>query len=80
MFAAGMDVADIFAVLALWHGAEDFGPQHLGKAQNGIQGRAEFMAHIGDEGAFASAHLLGGAGLGPGRLQLRCMHAFFAFF
>ena len=48
MIARGLDVADIFVLLAV-EVAEIACGEHLGKADDGVERRAQFMAHVGDE-------------------------------
>ena len=47
--AGGMDIASIFLVVAIGDRAKQFMLQHFREAQNGIERRAQFMAHIGKE-------------------------------
>ncbi len=44
----------IFAVFAMAERAVDFQRDHFGKADDAVQRRAQFMAHIGQEQAFAT--------------------------
>ena len=56
MRAGGMNVAGIFLVARRADRAEAFLGDDLGEAQNGVQRRAQLVAHIGEEGG------LGGVG------------------
>ena len=49
MTARAMDVPDIFLVVGMAKLAERLGAQQLGKADDGIERRAQFMAHIGEK-------------------------------
>ncbi len=62
MLAAIVDVLRIGFVGRVLDRPEYFGAHHLGKAQDRIQRRAQFMAHIGQEFRFRQ---IGGLGAAP---------------
>ena len=64
MVPAAADVLDILAILLDANGTQHFRADEVGKADDGVQRRAQFMAHVGDERALASAGFL--RGLCPG--------------
>ena len=49
MFATRPDMADIFFVLCVPDGAHDSGENEVGKSDNRVEWRPEFMAEIGDK-------------------------------
>ena len=74
MRARGMDVAGIILVAGIAHRAETFLADDFRKAQNGVQRRAQLMAHIGQEGGLG--------GIGGFRLEAlaqRIVTGFFQF-
>ncbi len=59
MLAARMDVLGIVAIGCDACAAEQFVLHHFRKAENGVQRRAQFMRHGGEEPRFGEARLLG---------------------
>lgn len=67
MMAGMLDVAQILQVALVADGAEAFRGHHIGKADDGVQRRAQFVADIGEEAAFMQAGVFG---LSPRRHEL----------
>ena len=57
MLAAVDDVRRIAEVAFVFHRAEHLVLHHFGEADDGVQGRAQLMAHVGEELAFRAAGL-----------------------
>ena len=69
VLAASVDVLDIGHVAAGREGPEGSLPHHVGEADDGVQGRAQLVAHIGEKTAFGAVGGFGG-GLGLGQFGL----------
>ena len=65
MFAGVVDLFQVFGLLRAYFAAL----QDLGQAENGVHRCADFMAHIGQEGALRKVCLFGGV---LGLFQFRC--------
>ena len=59
IFAARADVAAIFLILVGAERAEDAALHHLGKADDGVERRAQLVAHIGEEFGLGAVGALG---------------------
>ena len=59
IFAAAADVGAIFLVLVGAERAEDAALHHFGKADDGVERRAQFVAHIGEEFGLGAVGALG---------------------
>ncbi len=70
MMAGGVDDLRIFYMLADI-GAECAGEDHLGKAEHGVQRRAQLVAHVGEELRFRTA-----GRFGPEKRVVRCSLGF----
>ena len=68
MRAAFVNVTDIFDIFGMPQGAEQGALHEFGKADDRVQGRAQFMAHGRQEGGFC---FIGGIGVLKGLIQLR---------
>ena len=68
MLAAVGDVGRIAEVAFVVHRAEHLVLHHFGESDDGVQGRAQFMAHVGEELAFGAAGLFRQIPRGPERL------------
>jgi hypothetical protein len=49
IFAARANVGAVFLVLVGAEGAEDSALHHLGEADDGVERRAQLVAHVGEE-------------------------------
>ena len=56
---AGMDVAGIGEIARILHRPQMLVLHHFGKAHDGVQRRAQLMAHIGEEGGLGAVGVLG---------------------
>ena len=74
MLAGGMDVGGVFAVARMPKRPEQLAALQVGKAEDRVQGRAQFMAHGGEELGLGVTCLLGRAArrveIGVARLEL----------
>ena len=59
MGAAFVDQPRIFEIARRAHGAEHLVRHHLGKADDGVERRAQFVAHIGEEARLRAVGLFG---------------------
>ena len=55
MAAGSMNILGVFDILVVPQLAEAFMLDHFGKADDGVQGRSQFMTHIGEEFGFCPA-------------------------
>lgn len=58
MLRAGMDIANILTVLIVADRPEDFAPNDVGETNDRVQGRPDFMAHIGQKFRFGTVRQL----------------------
>src|SRR3954469_24499873 len=59
MRAARINVVHVAAILLIRERAETLEPHDLGKAENGVEGRSDLVADLGEELGFLSAGALG---------------------
>ena len=58
MLRVGMDIADILTALIVADRPEDFVPNDVGETNDRVQGRPDFMAHIGQKFRFGTVRQL----------------------
>src|SRR5258708_27671977 len=59
MRAGGLDILQIFAVAIVADRPETLLAHDVGEADDGVQGRADFVAYLGEKIGFGGARLLG---------------------